>query len=310
MSPTTALPVRNRHGAGGSLRAGQIVQTLKLNVRDLDRQLHVAKRLGCLSHGVKVIEQAPGLERHASQLAGDSLLNDRIVAAGAQQMADCDRAVTEIREVRRLQHQPKRADRRADYNDFTVDRSNRRRGALEHSMPVADRRLQRARHRRMILVVPDARNQRRRGGLCLEARLAAAGGEPGKRWLGFVGGQGRPLRGCPSGIPDGTRLTAALSSRLAAGMFPNPKGSTQMTQQATVTTRIPDLPFSWHFEPINPERFKRFMKLPRAERVVLAEQFAVNKAEMVEWASTHPHEIPRVNGEFFFIALFMGDLDD
>lgn len=93
-------------------------------------------------------------------------------------------------------------------------------------------------------------------------------------------------------------------------MFPNPKGSTQMTQQATTTTRIPDLPLSWHFEPINPERFTRFMKLPRAERVVLAEQFAVNKAELIEWASTHPHEIPRVNGEFFFIALFMGDLDD
>jgi hypothetical protein len=162
----------------------------------------------------------------------------------------------------------------------------------------------------MILVAPDARNQRRRGGLCLQAMLAAAGGEPGKRWLGLAGGQGRSLRDCPLGTPDGARLTAALSSRLAAGMFPNPKGSAQMSQQATTITRVPDLPLSWHFEPINPERYRRFMKLPRAERVVLAEQFAINKNELIEWASTHPHEIPVVNGEFFFIALFMGDLDD
>jgi len=75
-------------------------------------------------------------------------------------------------------------------------------------------------------------------------------------------------------------------------------------------TPVPELSLEWHFGPINPERFARFMELPRAQRVVLAEQLGINKAELFEWASTHPHEIPLVNGEFFFIALFMGDLDD
>jgi hypothetical protein len=31
---------------------------------------------------------------------------------------------------------------------------------------------------------------------------------------------------------------------------------------------------------------------------------------MLEWAARRPHEVPRVNCEFFFIALFTGDLDD
>lgn len=85
-----------------------------------------------------------------------------------------------------------------------------------------------------------------------------------------------------------------------------------MAQQTSPNTgtRVPDVALEWHFAPINPERMSRFLALPRAERVVLAEQFAVNKAEMLEWASRFPHEVPRVDDEFFFIALFRGDLDD
>lgn len=85
-----------------------------------------------------------------------------------------------------------------------------------------------------------------------------------------------------------------------------------MAQQTSpnTATRATDLSVEWHFAPINPERMTRFLALPRAERVVLAEQFALNKAELLEWASRFPHEVPRVDGEFFFIALFMGDVDD
>lgn len=76
------------------------------------------------------------------------------------------------------------------------------------------------------------------------------------------------------------------------------------------TQRIPELSLAWHFGPIDRGRLARFLALPRAQRILLAEQFAINKAEMLEWAGRRPHEVPLVNGEFFFIALSMADLDD
>ena len=82
------------------------------------------------------------------------------------------------------------------------------------------------------------------------------------------------------------------------------------TETTTTETAVPEVGIEWHFAPVNPARLARFFALPRAQRVELAEQFRMNKAEMFEWASCYRPEVPLVNGEFFFIALFMGDLDD
>ena len=84
----------------------------------------------------------------------------------------------------------------------------------------------------------------------------------------------------------------------------------QQPKRTAKTSRIPDLPLSWHVQPVNPDRLARFLALPKAERIVLAEHFAINKAEMFQWAGRLPQEVPLVNGEFFFIAGFMADLDD
>ena len=61
----------------------------------------------------------------------------------------------------------------------------------------------------------------------------------------------------------------------------------QQTVTRTTSAAI-DVPIGWHLAPVNVDRLKRFLSTSRARHIALAEQFAVNKAEMLEWASRYP----------------------
>lgn len=45
-------------------------------------------------------------------------------------------------------------------------------------------------------------------------------------------------------------------------------------------------------------------------RLQCAQSGQLTIGQLLAWASRAPHEVPVVNGEFFFIAQTMGDLDD
>jgi hypothetical protein len=51
-----------------------------------------------------------------------------------------------------------------------------------------------------------------------------------------------------------------------------------------------------------PERIDAMWALKREERIA-----AAKRGEMLQWAARRPHEVPIVNGEFFFIAAFSAD---
>jgi hypothetical protein len=46
-----------------------------------------------------------------------------------------------------------------------------------------------------------------------------------------------------------------------------------------------------------------------AQRVHAAKTSQLTLGELLRWAARHPHEVPLVNGEFFFIAQLMPDAE-
>ena len=61
---------------------------------------------------------------------------------------------------------------------------------------------------------------------------------------------------------------------------------------------------------VDPERLERMWAMRPAERVAAAQQGQFTLGEMLRWAARCPHEVPIVDGEFFFITALMADSCD
>ena len=77
----------------------------------------------------------------------------------------------------------------------------------------------------------------------------------------------------------------------------------ETTQQTPTRTAIPR-PASLA---IDPERLERMWAMTPAQRRQAAQRGQLSLGEMFKWASRRPHEVPIVNGEFFFITAFLAD---
>ena len=53
---------------------------------------------------------------------------------------------------------------------------------------------------------------------------------------------------------------------------------------------------------IDPERLERIWTMSAQQRTAAAQHGQLTLGEMLRWAARAPHEVPTVNGEFFFIA--------
>ncbi|MDX6648294.1 MAG: hypothetical protein QOJ97_245 [Solirubrobacteraceae bacterium] len=64
--------------------------------------------------------------------------------------------------------------------------------------------------------------------------------------------------------------------------------------------RRPRLPFG----PCSPEAFEQLRAMTPAERVAALYAGELTYAQCCRWASWRPHEVPRINGEFAYLAAF------
>ena len=69
-------------------------------------------------------------------------------------------------------------------------------------------------------------------------------------------------------------------------------------REATTRTAIPAVASLT----IDPDRLARLWKMKPAQRREAAESVQLTLGEMLRWAARAPHEVPIVNGEFFFIT--------
>ena len=58
---------------------------------------------------------------------------------------------------------------------------------------------------------------------------------------------------------------------------------------------------------IDPERLERLWAMTPAQRRHAADRGQLSLGEMLRWAARHPDEVPRVDGEFFFITDLLVD---
>jgi hypothetical protein len=79
--------------------------------------------------------------------------------------------------------------------------------------------------------------------------------------------------------------------------------TTQQTQTRTAIPRPASLA-------IDPERLERMWAMTPAQRHQAAERGQLSLGEMLKWAARQPHEVPVVNGEFFFIIAYLADTED
>jgi len=61
---------------------------------------------------------------------------------------------------------------------------------------------------------------------------------------------------------------------------------------------------------IDDERLERMWALSRSERVAAAQRGQLTLGEMLRWASRRPHEVPLVDGDFFFITALSADAEE
>ena len=61
---------------------------------------------------------------------------------------------------------------------------------------------------------------------------------------------------------------------------------------------------------IDPERLERMWAMTPAQRRQAANRGQLSLGEMLRWAARHPEEVPRVDGEFFFITDLLADSAD
>ena len=74
----------------------------------------------------------------------------------------------------------------------------------------------------------------------------------------------------------------------------------QQTQTRTAIPRPASLA-------IDPDRLERMWAMTPAQRRQAAQRGQLSLGEMLKWASRRPHEVPIVNGEFFFITAYLAD---
>ena len=77
----------------------------------------------------------------------------------------------------------------------------------------------------------------------------------------------------------------------------------QQTQTRTAIPRPASLA-------VDPDRLERMWAMTPAQRRQAAERGQLSLGEMLKWASRRPHEVPIVNGEFFFITAYLADNDE
>ena len=58
---------------------------------------------------------------------------------------------------------------------------------------------------------------------------------------------------------------------------------------------------------VDPDRLKQLWAMTPDQRRDAAQRGRVTLGEMLRWASRAPHEVPLVNGEFFFITALSAD---
>ena len=58
---------------------------------------------------------------------------------------------------------------------------------------------------------------------------------------------------------------------------------------------------------IDPERLERMWAMTPAQRREAAQRGQLSLGEMLKWAPRRPHEVPIVEGDFFFIIAFLAD---
>jgi hypothetical protein len=78
----------------------------------------------------------------------------------------------------------------------------------------------------------------------------------------------------------------------------------ETAQQARTAIPLPASPA------IDPDRLARMWAMTPAQRRQAAERGQLSLGEMLKWASRRPHEVPIVNGEFFFITADLVDTED
>jgi len=61
---------------------------------------------------------------------------------------------------------------------------------------------------------------------------------------------------------------------------------------------------------IDAERLERMWALSRSERIAAAWRGQLTLGEMLRWASRRPHEVPLVDGDFFFITAPSADAEE
>jgi hypothetical protein len=61
---------------------------------------------------------------------------------------------------------------------------------------------------------------------------------------------------------------------------------------------------------IDPDRLARMWAMTPAQRRQAAQRGQLSLGEMLKWASRRPHEVPIVNGEWFFITAYLADTED
>ena len=76
--------------------------------------------------------------------------------------------------------------------------------------------------------------------------------------------------------------------------------TTQQTQTRTAIPRPASLA-------IDPDRLERMWAMTPAQRRQAAQRGQLSLGEMLKWASRRPHEVPIVNGEWFFITAYLAD---
>jgi hypothetical protein len=103
-------------------------------------------------------------------------------------------------------------------------------------------------------------------------------------------------------------LTAAFAFADPSDMF-NDRGGFQVRETAHQATGAPartPIPAVASLR-VDPERLERMWALSPAERVAAAQRGQLTLGEMLRWASRRPHEVPLVDGDFFFITALSTD---
>ena len=80
----------------------------------------------------------------------------------------------------------------------------------------------------------------------------------------------------------------------------------ETAQQPTVTATRQAIPRVASLD-AKPERIDAMWAMRREERIAAAKRGEFTLGEMLQWAARRPHEVPIVDGEFFFIAALSAD---